>query len=237
MGAGRRHLVADAVRVSTMGWVNLEKLGAKDSPYVLRMMPRDQIERGIAMRRYAWRKPTQQIADEAGVARDTIVRVLAKQVVTDASYATLTSYLKTAAGAHALINNRQIRSAKESRRRPLLSRVMRLTGMAIDYGLKCYSRVTCDAMTEGELKAYYYRLEFRLKERILIDPRWPDDIRGKYVIPDHLEAWEWVERLDQLMDRQTISANSPSVRSGQLAASLPGKPNPYIVPSGRYPSL
>ena len=217
-----------------MGWINLAKPFATDSPHVVRMMPRAKIERGIAQRRFAWRKPTQQIDDEAGVSKDTITAVLNRRPVSTASYATLTSYLATPTGKWALINNRQARATKHSPRRALTRRVMRLSGMAIDYGLAVYSGESCASMTAGELKAYYYRLDYRVKERLLSDPRWPDSIKGKYVIPDSLEAWEWAERLDQLLARQTISAKIPSVRTSHLAASLPGKPNPYISPEPRY---
>ena len=220
-----------------MAWINLEKIGATDSPYVVRLMPRQKIERQIAQRRYAWKKPTQQIADEAGVSRDVVKRVLERLPVSDASYATLTSYLVTPAGKWSLINNRQKKSPADGDRNALLQRVLRLSGMAIDYGLRTFARVTLASFTQGELKAYYYRLEFSVKERVLRNERWPDSIKGKYVIPDSLEAWEWVERLDQLLARQTISAKLPNVRTSHLAASQPGKPNPYIVPARPFRSL
>jgi hypothetical protein len=184
------------------------------SPYQIKRLTPAEIQRGIAMRRYAWRKPMQQIADEAGVAKPVINKVLNREPVSDASYAALTSYLRTPAGKWALVNNRQGRASEDSPRHPLMRRVMRLTGMAINYGIKkVFSRESCASMTQGELRAYYYRLDFRVKERILNDPRWPDSIKAKFVIPDSLEAWEWVERLDQLTERQITSASARNGRT------------------------
>jgi hypothetical protein len=58
---------------------------ADRSPYAVKPLTRAQIERGIAMRKYAWGKPTQQIADEAGVSKDTINKVLEQERVSDAA--------------------------------------------------------------------------------------------------------------------------------------------------------
>jgi hypothetical protein len=209
-----------------MPWLNLSKHGGTEaSPYAVRMMTRPKIERAIAMRKYAWKKPSQQIADETGLNVETINRVLRKEQVSQESYARLTTYLATPAGPRALINNREARAKKTGKRSPIMQRLMRLCVLAIRYGCRVRSEVTCAAMTQGELLAYYYRLEYRVKERIMADPRWPDTIKGKFVIYDTLEAWEWVERLDQLSDPQRISSTPQNSRGRNLAGSRTTRPS------------
>lgn len=205
-----------------MPWMNLSKFAATDSPHAVRLMTVPQIKRGISVRKFVWRKPTQQIADEAGLNVETINKVLRGEPVSTESYAKLSSYLRTPAGPHALINNRASRATEDSVRRSLTSRLMRLAALAINYDIRTRSRESCAAMTVGELRAYYYRLRIRVREKILLDQRWPDSVRGKFVIPDMLEAWQWVERLDQLRDHPMISASSPSATTRPIAAQRGG---------------
>ena len=187
-----------------MSWINLTKLGGGDNPLALQIWPAQRIERGISMRRYGWNKPAQQIADEAGVNVDTINKILRREPVSTESYAKLTSYLATPAGKSALINNRAGAASEDAPRRDLMRKLMGLTAIAIKYGVMCRSRVTCDSMTYGELKAYFYRLDHTVKERILKDPKWPS-MMWKYMISDSMEAWQWMERLDKLAARQSAS--------------------------------
>jgi hypothetical protein len=196
-----------------VAWLNLSKHGGTEqSPYAVKMMTRQKIERAIAMRRYAWKKPTQQIADEAGLNVETINRVLRKETVSSESYAKLTTYLRTPAGPRAMINDRAGKAKKTGKRSPVMAKVMRLVAMAHRYGLKARSEVSCAAMTQGELLAYFYRLEFKIKEAMMVDPRWSDSITGKFVMLDALEPWQWAERLDQLSDHQSKSSSRHGAR-------------------------
>lgn len=212
-------------------WIDIRKSQATTSRNIVRMQTRPQIERAIAMRRYAWGKPLQQIADEAGVNIQTINKVLRKQEVSTESYALLTSYLKTPTGPASLINNRAGKASEKSARRPLMRRIMSLTSMAIRYDIKCSSKITLMSRTQGELRAYFYRLDFRVKEAIMNDPKWPDSIRGKFVIPDCLEAWQWVERLDLLREHLRTS----SIGSGERSQTI-GSRRPYTDRMGPFPS-
>src|SRR5215475_3524693 len=81
-------------------------------------------------------EPVQQIADEAGVPKDIIYKVLKSERVSDAAYTLLTSYLRTPAGPWALINNRSAKASEHSSRRDWERKVGRLSAMAVNYGLK-----------------------------------------------------------------------------------------------------
>lgn len=179
------------------------------------MMTVPQITRGIRMRKHAWGKPTQQIADEAGVHHSVINAVLKEQGVSPAAYALLTSYLRTPAGPWAMINNRHARASATGARAALERKVRRLSVMAIGFDLRVMPGSRMAQLTTGELKAYYWRLDWRVKERIIAANR---DVTGRFVIPDSLEAWEWIERITLLRERLTISG---SIRRPGTAAPRP----------------
>jgi hypothetical protein len=200
------------------------------SPYQVQPLSRPQIERGIAMRKYAWNKPVQQIADEVGVAAETVRRVLNRQTVSDESYAKLTSYLRTPAGAAAKINNRSAKASEKSPRRALERKAAKLCAMAVDFGLKVLSRTRLAEMTVGQLTAYYWRLDCRVKERILAAYA----LARGYILPDVLEAWEWIERLDQLRERQTTSASARNGRTQPPPGFPGGRPSPSTNPGAGF---
>lgn len=173
-------------------------------------LTRMQVIRGVRMRHYAWQKPLQQIADEVGLSLPTIRNVISGQPFDDLTYAKLVGYLATPQGPAALKRNR-VRKAKSAgasgARAPLMHKLRTLTALAVRLiHHHPMSRDKLDAMTIGELWAYYWRLEFVVKEQIIRDRI---KIAKRYIIPDHLQAYEWIERLNQLEERQTTSASGP----------------------------
>ena len=69
----------------------------------------EQVTRGICMRRYAWGKRVQQIADESGVPARTLHDVIVGKPFSEAVRSRLEGYLRTPAGPAALSqdNNRK----------------------------------------------------------------------------------------------------------------------------------
>jgi hypothetical protein len=203
---------------------------ADRSPYAVKPLTRAQFERGIAIRKYAWNKPVQQIADEAGVPKDIIYKVLKNERVSDAAYTLLTSYLRTPAGPWALINNRSAKASEKSARRAWERKVGRLSAMAVGYGLKVLSKARLAGMTLGQLQAYYHRLDFKVRDKIVMQHF---DVSRQYIVPDSLEAWEWIERFGQLRERRMTSASARSDSTQPRPGFPGGRPNPSTSPGLR----
>jgi hypothetical protein len=162
-------------------------------------MTRMQVVRGLRMRHYAWGKPFRTIADETGLTAETIRNVIGGQPFSDTTWAVLIGYLRTPQGKHALIDNKARNASwKPGGRRDIEKRIWSLQAIAVKLGFAWTDRTRLDPLTSGELWAHYYRLEYRVKERII---RERIDLARRFIIPDHLQAFEWIERLDQLAER------------------------------------
>jgi hypothetical protein len=73
--------------------------------------------------------------------------------------------------------------------------VLRARLLAKQFGLPLCDRAHLKAMTDGELHAYFYNLDDRIKRRVMsLDPT----IAQRWKLPDDMEAREFIERLDQL---------------------------------------
>jgi hypothetical protein len=84
---------------------------------------------------------------------------------------------------------------RDAARVELLRRVLRARSLAKQFGLPLCDRAQLKAMTDGELHAYFYNLDDRVKRDIMsLDPT----IAQRWKLPDDVEAWEFIERLDQL---------------------------------------
>jgi hypothetical protein len=83
-------------------------------------------------------------------------------------------------------------SKPKSSRKRIEQKIWRLTAIASRFGLKVESMDHLAGFTAGELEAYYWNLDWLVKERIMaVHP----EVGDQFDLPDHLEAWEWLERL------------------------------------------
>jgi hypothetical protein len=176
----------------------------RENRHAVRPMTPMQVVRGIRMRHYAWGKPFQTIADEAGVTAETIRRVVNGEPFNDTTWALLVGYLRTPQSPRALIKNRSKGKVSHGPRRALEKRLWNLQRIALKLGFRWQDKTRLDEMTIGELWAFFYQLEYRVKERII---RERIDLARRFIIPDHLQAFEWIERLDQLAERTMTSGN------------------------------
>jgi hypothetical protein len=89
---------------------------------------------------------------------------------------------------------------RDAARAALLRRVLRVRSLAKHFGLPLCDRADIKAMTEGEMRVYFYNLDDRVKECLMAKH---SAIFDRYKFPDAPPAWEWIERIDQLRaDRQ-----------------------------------
>ena len=73
--------------------------------------------------------------------------------------------------------------------------LLRVRSLAKQFGLPLCDRAQLKGMTDGELHAYFYNLDDRIKRYMLDqDPT----IAQRWEVPDDMPAWEFIERLDQL---------------------------------------
>jgi hypothetical protein len=84
---------------------------------------------------------------------------------------------------------------RDAARVALLHRLLRVRSLAKQFGLPLCDHAHLKAMTDGELHAYFYNLDDRIKRHVMslylaIAQRWK--------LPDEMEAWELIEQLDQL---------------------------------------
>ena len=155
----------------------------------------EHVTRGICMRRYAWGKWVQQIADESGVPARVLHDVIMGKPFSEAVRCRLEGYLRTPAGPAALRQDNDRGRDPDAQRFRLLRRIMRARRLAQDYGLPLCDRDRLKAMTDGQLRAYFYNLGDRVKRHVMsLDLA----IARQWKLPDDMEAWEFIERLDQL---------------------------------------
>jgi hypothetical protein len=84
-------------------------------------------------------------------------------------------------------------SKSKSSRKRIEQKIWRLLPIVIRFGLKAESMERLSRLTAGELELYYWRIDWRVKERIMtMHP----EVGSRFDLPDHLEAWEWLERLE-----------------------------------------
>ena len=84
---------------------------------------------------------------------------------------------------------------RDAARVALLRRVLRVRSLAKQFGLPLCDRAQLEAMTDGQLHAYFYNLDDRIKRHVMsLDAT----IAQRWKVLDGLEAWEFIERLDQL---------------------------------------
>lgn len=156
-----------------------------------------QVVKSLRHRHYTWGKPYRQIADECGLSVDTIRAVISGEPFGHATYATLVGYLRTPSSPRSLINNRYKGDDSTGPRRDLMRKCRHLGYVATRIGFGKIVEHQLNEMTLGQLWAYYWNLEYRVKERII---RERIDLARRYILPDHLQAFEWIERLDQLAE-------------------------------------
>jgi hypothetical protein len=84
---------------------------------------------------------------------------------------------------------------RDAARVALLRRVLHVRSLAKQFGLPLCDRARLKAMTDGELRAYFYNLGDRVKRHIMSLDR---TIAQRWKLPDDMEAWKFIERLDQL---------------------------------------
>ena len=95
---------------------------------------------------------------------------------------------------------------RDAARVALLRRLLRLRSLAKQFGLPLCDRAQLKAMTNGELHAYFYNLDDRIKRHVMsLDPT----IAERWKVPDDMEAWEFIERLDQLRAQERSSRLRP----------------------------
>lgn len=207
-----------------MPWVNLT--GQRQ-----RLSQRTVINR-MRKRRYQWGKPLAEIANEAGLSYETILAVIKGQPMTEEVHARLIGYLKTPAGPFALINDREKKAYQrnpKSRRILMTKRVEGLRALAGVWGFKLIARSRIAEMTMGELWAYFWNLDEKIKNHLM--ERFP--IASLYLIPDSLNAWEWIERLEKLNERNPGSFAWPSSQSTATAPPTPTSLTAQALAAGR----
>jgi hypothetical protein len=155
----------------------------------------EQVTRGICMRRYAWGKRVQQIADESGVPARILRDVIVGKPFSEAARCRLEGYLRAPAGPAALRQDNDRGRDPDVQRFRLLRRIMRARALAKQFGLPLCDRDRLKAMTDGGLRAYFYNLGDRVKRHVMsLDLA----IARQWKLPDDMEAWEFIERVDQL---------------------------------------
>jgi hypothetical protein len=168
-----------------------------------------QITRAICMRRYAWGKSPQQIADESGLAVARIIDVIAGRPFSEAVKARLEGYIRTPAGPSALIQDNDKGKKVTSMRFFLLRRIIKLSRIGKQFGIVTNTGRTKE-MDEGAIRTYFYWLDDTVKTAIM--KRWPRESL-KYKLADSAPAWEWIERLEKLQNAQRPNSGETTQRS------------------------
>jgi hypothetical protein len=84
---------------------------------------------------------------------------------------------------------------RDAARVALLRRVLRARSLAKQFRLPLCDRAQLKAMTDGELRAYFYNLDDSIRRHVMDqDPT----IAQRWKLADDMPAWEFNERLDQL---------------------------------------
>jgi hypothetical protein len=84
---------------------------------------------------------------------------------------------------------------RDAARVALLRRVLRVRSLAKQFGLPLCDRAQLEAMTDGQLHAYFYNLDDRIKRHVMDQD--PTDAQ-RWKLADDMPAWEFSERVDQL---------------------------------------
>lgn len=191
----------------------------------LNVMTATQLTRGVALRRYAFGKPVQQIADEAGLRYDQVLGVLKGEPVHIDVAARLTGYLRTPCSLNSRLRDRRSDRIESEGRRALMRRFVRMRHLARALGMKVgYSKAKhkVRAWTDGELRTYCYNAEDGVKWRIL--ELYPS-IAEKYKFSDYMQPWEYLERIDQYKtsrEARAAVANHARLQAAKVARQRGG---------------
>lgn len=172
------------------------------------MTPR-QITRGVALRRYAYGKPIQQIADEAGLPYKHVLAVLKGEPMHIDVAARLTGWLRTPTSRMQRVHDRQDGDVMTGTRVYLLRRLARMRALSGHIKVPLHLRrvENLASFSDGELRAYIYNVEDLVRGRIL--ELYPV-IAEHWKFADDMEPWEVIERIDRLK-------NDPQARHTLLA--------------------
>lgn len=168
----------------------------------LRPMTPREISTGMRKRRYSWGKTAVEMALESGVSIDTVNAAVAGERLSDAAVAKLVVYLR-----QPIIKvNRDRVAKKRGARGRVMSLIAGVAALGNQYGVIAKSSSRRQEMKTPELLAYFWLLDERVKEAIRA--RYPG-VNQKFLLPDHLPAWAWVERLEQLTKHEANPAAHP----------------------------
>lgn len=184
------------------------------------VMAPSQISRGVAFRRYAYGKPIQQIADEAGLRYDQVLDVLKSQPMKIEVAAALTGWLRTPVSPMQQVHDRQDGDVMSATRLALLKRLARMRALAghIKSPLLLRRVEKLAAFTDDELRAYIYNVEDLVRKRIL---GFYPTIAEYYHFADDMEPWEIIERIDRLKNNDKVR-NAIIAHQRKVAAKTPG---------------
>ena len=158
------------------------------------MTPRE-MQNGLRKRKYSWGKSTTELAAEIGISVETVNAALLGKPVSEFSIAKIVVYLQIPMGPAGLVRNRGKNARPKSERHALTSRISRLAMLSRQYGIFSRKREMLKELTEGQLRAYYWNLDSRLKQVLIERHR---ALSSRFLLPDSQDAWEWIERLEKL---------------------------------------
>jgi len=173
----------------------------------LKPMTKRDIVNGVRKRRYSWGKSAQEMADEIGaVSADQVRSILLGKDFSDAIAARVVTWLKRPVSATGLAPNRDRKMAHHSSRAKLMRRMIALIMLGKQYAVAAKSNAKLQALTEDELRAYYWQFDKFVKDAIC--KRY--GFSHHYLLRDSHEAWEWIERLEHLQDFRRSSSGPPA---------------------------
>jgi hypothetical protein len=130
-----------------------------------------------------------------GVPARTLHDVIVGKPFSEAVRSRLEGYLRTPAGPAALRQNNNRKRNPDSPRFRLLRRIFRARLLAQQFKLPVCDRDRLKSFSDGELRSYFYNLGDRVKRHVMnLDPA----IARRWKLADDMEAWEFIERIDQL---------------------------------------
>ena len=149
----------------------------------LTMTP-SEIQRGVAMRRYAFGKPIRQIADEAGLPYERVLAVIKGEPMNIATATRLEGYLKTPARPSELYRDRHPDGIMSETRRRLFKHLVRTRVIGRHYGVFYKRDDNLAAFTDDDLRCYVFNAQDRLREEIIAHhPK----LCGYFKLPDGLQ--------------------------------------------------
>jgi len=185
---------------------NLDRSGRYVWRGSVKPMSKRDIINAMRKRRYAWGKSAQELSDEiGGISADQIRSVILGNDFSDAIAAKLVTWLKRPIPGTGLVSNRTKNDGIDSVRSRLIRKIGALAILGRQYAIIARKQEYLKAMKVAELRVYYWKLDRRVKQAICDKY----DVGLKFLLPDHHEAWEWVERLDRLSQHRETSSMLP----------------------------